>query len=67
VPPHHVGARRIVDVASSRRAVVVGQRQIAPEPFGQILVEDEVPVERDDNRAACRDNSRGTLTKAGDS
>jgi hypothetical protein len=33
---HHVGARRIVDVASPRRAVVVVQRQIAPEPFGQI-------------------------------
>ena len=42
------------------------QRQIALESFGQIRVADKVPVERDGNRAACRDNSRGTLTKAGD-
>ena len=63
---HHVGARRIVDVALPRRAVVADQRQIALESFGQIRVADKVPVERDDNRAACRDNSRGTLTKAGD-
>jgi len=46
VPPHHVGARRIVDVASPRRAVVVGQRQIAPGAVrAEFLVEDEVPVE----------------------
>ena len=41
------------------------QRQIALESFGQIRVEDEVPVERDENRVACRDNGRGTLAKAG--
>ena len=32
---HNVGARRIVDVASPRRAVVVVQRQIAPERSGR--------------------------------
>ena len=51
----HGGVPWIVDVASAvaaveRRAVVAGQRQIAPEPFGQVGVGDKVTTERDEIR-----------------
>jgi hypothetical protein len=58
--------RRVVDIAPpvtaiKRRAVVAGQRQIAPEPFGQVGVGDEVAAERDEIRIAGGDDGRGAL------
>ena len=45
-----------------RRAVVAGEEQLAPKPFGQILVGDEVMAERDEIRVACCEKGRSTTS-----